>query len=50
MHGGTGNWHHQIGAGIPAILATRTGKSERRIQFGRDGVELEANVCVGRAI
>jgi len=52
MYGGTGDWHHQIGTGIPstpryALLTAGTGKRQRRIEFGGDGVELETDVCIG---
>ena len=47
IHGGAGDRHHQGDIGIPPILTTRTGKHQRRVESGRDGVELEANVCIG---
>ena len=47
MYGGAGDWHHQIGTGIPSILTARIGKCQRRVESGGDGMELEANVYIG---
>ena len=49
-HGGAGIWHHQDDTVIPPILAAWIGERRRRVQSGRDGVEFEANVCVGGVI
>ena len=50
MHGGAGVWYHQSDTGIPSILTAGFGKRQRRVESGLDGVEFEANVCIGRVI
>jgi hypothetical protein len=50
MYGGAGVWHHQGDTGVPAIPAKGIGESQRRVQSRRDGVEFEANVCVGKVV
>ncbi len=50
MHGGAGVWHHQDDTGISPILTAGIGERQRRIEFGRDDVEFEANVCVSWVI
>jgi len=48
MRGGSDVWYHHSDTGIPSILTEGFGKCQRRVKFGRDGMELEANVCIGR--
>ena len=42
--------HHQGDTGISAILAAWIGERQRRVYSGGDGVEFEANVCVGGVV
>ena len=46
IDGGTGERHRQIGNGISAIFVTRFGERQRRVEFGSNDVEFEADVCI----
>jgi hypothetical protein len=44
MHGGTGVWHHQIGARLPPVSAARIESGVRRMDVGQHRLEFETDV------
>ena len=44
MHGGTGVWHHQIGARLPTVSAARIESGVRRMDVGQHRLEFETDV------